>query len=663
VAAGAETQDETDHASMQRRATAQRRRAGAAMPRVEFTSSIRGRIFFAFLAMSLITGLIGAFGLWAVTQAGGIVVDIYARPLMAINFARAASLGFAQMDRERLLLELQPGADSVAINSTIDRLGKTFFEDLAVAEQRALSEPARRAAAAVRDGAVRWNQLRRAWQSGVGGNDQHEMQALSESVFSQLDTLIELTAGDTFLERQRAVDAIGEARWLVAASLGLALTFSAAITLFLGRRIIRPLTNAGQVADRIADGEFYTPIPEAGPDETGVLLRSMQAMQDNIREMMLREQARSWSAQARLIAALESSPDGLLLVDAEGKVVIGNNQVARFFPEAKDALLEGTPFAALFAHVAPYHAIDRPGQEPDPELLTRRPAHTSDGRWVRMARAATPEGGFFLLWTDITELKEREAKIEIARRQAEAASKAKSSFLASMSHELRTPLNAVIGFSEIIGGQIFGPVGSDKYREYADNITSSGRHLLEIINNVLELAKSEAGKMELRAEPTELAPILEDCATMVAPQCERAELRFKMLLPSAPVLVSGDAVKLRQIVLNLLSNAIKFSPQEGVVTLKLEALGEEVLIAVSDTGIGMSPEQIPIALAPFGQVDSRLARRYEGTGLGLPLTKSFVELHGGKLRIDSTLGRGTTVRVLLPRLPEARKLEYPEAAE
>jgi signal transduction histidine kinase/HAMP domain-containing protein len=662
VAAGAETQDETDHASMRRRTTAQRRRAGAAMPRVRFASSIRGRIFFAFLAMSLITGLIGAFGLWAVTQAGGIVVDIYARPLMAINFARAASLGFAQMDRERLLLELQPGADTVAINKTIDRLSKTFVEDLAVAEQRALSEPARVAAADVRAGVTRWNALRLAWQRGAGGSDQAEMQMLSESVFSQLDTLIELTAGDTFLERQRAVDAIGEARWLVAASLGLALTFSAAITLFLGRRIIRPLTNAGQVADRIADGEFYTPIPEAGPDETGVLLRSMQAMQDNIRAMMLREQARSWSAQARLIAALESSPDGLLLVDAKGKVVIGNNQVARFFPEAKDALLEGTPFAALFAHVAPYHAIDRPGQEPDPELLTRRPAHTSDGRWVRMARAATPEGGFFLLWTDITELKEREAKIEIARRQAEAASKAKSSFLASMSHELRTPLNAVIGFSEIIGGQIFGPVG-DKYREYADNITSSGRHLLEIINNVLELAKSEAGKMELHAEPTELKPILDDCATMVAPQCERAELRFKMLVPPEPVLVSGDPVKLRQIVLNLLSNAIKFSPPEGVVTLKLELLAGEVLIAVSDTGIGMSPEQIPIALAPFGQVDSRLARRYDGTGLGLPLTKTFVELHGGKLKIDSALGRGTTVRVHLPRLPEARKLEYPEAAE
>jgi signal transduction histidine kinase len=415
------------------------------------------------------------------------------------------------------------------------------------------------------------------------------------------------------------------------------------------------------VADRIAAGEFHTPIPEAGPDETGVLLRSMRAMQDNIREMMLREQARSWSAQARLVAALESSPDGLALIDSRGRLVIANNQVARFFPEAKDALDEGTPFAELFARVAPYHAVD--GGSADPELLTRRPAHLSDGRWVRLSRALTPEGGYFLLWSDITELKVREARIEIARRQAEAASLAKSSFLAAMSHELRTPLNAIIGFSEIIGGQMFGSAGNPKYQEYADNISASGRHLLEIINNVLELAKSEAGKMELRPEPTVLAPILEDCAVMVGPQCEAAKLSFALQLTPEPVMVSGDPVKLRQILLNLLSNAIKFSSPGGRVTLTLAASAAEAVISVSDTGIGMSPEQIPTALTPFAQVDNRLARRYDGTGLGLPLSKTFVELHGGRMEIESALGHGTTVRVRLPKLLVVPKPDISAAAE
>jgi signal transduction histidine kinase len=630
------------------------------MPRLRFSSSIRGRILVGFLTMSLIVGLVGGFGLWAVSQAGRIVTDIYARPLMAINFARSASLAFAQMERERLLLELKPDHNPDAVHATLDRLSKTFFDDLEVAEQRALSDPAREAARAVRAKANRWNTLRATLAPGAAA-PLAAMTSLSESVQDQLDTLIELTAGDSFLERQRAVDAIREARWLLTAGLGLALAFSAPVTLVLGRRIVRPLTDAGRVADRIAAGEFYTPIPEAGPDETGVLLRSMHVMQDNIREMMLREQARSWSAQARLIAALESSPDGLVLIDPQGKVVIGNNQVARFFPEAKDALIEGTPFAALLARVAPYHAVDFEGKSPDPELLARRAAHTSDDRYVRLTRATTPEGGCFLLWTDITELKEREARLEVARRQAEAASQAKSSFLAAMSHELRTPLNAIIGFSEMIGGQMLGPLGNAKYQGYADNITSSGRNLLEIINNVLELAKSESGRTELKAGPTAVGPILEACAAMVEPQCAGAALRFTAELPVLPVLVNGDPVRLKQIVLNLLSNAIKFSLADGTVRLGLETRGEDAVITVTDTGIGMSPEQIPIALAPFGQVDNRLARRYDGTGLGLPLTKIFVELHSGRLEIDSALGRGTTVRVHLPRLPPSLR-DYSAAA-
>jgi signal transduction histidine kinase/HAMP domain-containing protein len=628
------------------------------MPGLNFHRSIRGRIFLGFLAMSLITGMIGAFGLWAVTRAGHIVADTYARPLMAINFARAASVGFALMDRERLHLELQPLADPAAVHNKLAPLAKTFFDDLGVAEQRALSDEARAAARAVRLEARRWTER----LSSLGAGAPHdELKALSTAVLERLETLIELTAGDSFLERQRAVDAIAETQWLVAATLGVALALSTLVTLYLGRRIVRPLTEAGRVADRIAAGEFHTLIPEAGPDETGVLLRSMQAMQDNIREMMLREQARSWSAQARLVAALESSPDGLALIDSRGRLVIANNQVGRFFPEAKDSLDEGTPFAQLFARVAPYHAVD--GQRPDAEALTVRPAHLRDGRWVRLSRALTPEGGFFLLWTDITELKAREARIEIARRQAEAASRAKSSFLAAMSHELRTPLNAIIGFSEIIGGQMFGSTGSPKYQEYADNISASGRHLLEIINNVLELAKSEAGKMELRPEPVELAPILDDCAVMIGPQCESAKLEFALDLTPEPVTVSGDPVKLRQILLNLLSNAVKFSNPGGRVSMTLAASAAEAVISVTDTGIGMSPEQIPTALAPFGQVDNRLARRYDGTGLGLPLSKTFVELHGGRMEIESALGQGTTVRVRLPKLLIVPKPSVSAAAE
>jgi len=617
---------------------------------LRLSSSIRGRLLLGFMAISLIGGLVGAFGLWAVTQAGDIVKDIYARPLMAINFARAASAGFAQMDRERLVLELRPADDPGPMHATLDRLTKTFFDDLAVAEQRALSDPAREAARAAREQARRWSDLRRERRGERADVAQADMKALSATIFETLETLIELTAGDSFLERQRAVDAIDDARWLVAAGLGLALALSALVTVFLGRRIVAPLNEAGKVADRIAAGEFYTPIPEARPDEIGVLLRSMHVMQDNIREMMLREQARSWSAQARLIAALESSPDGLLLVDAQGRLVIANTQVGAFFPEARDVLFEGTPFATVFGRIAPYHGA-APEQAANPDALAQQLARLGDGRWVRAGRAPTPDGGFFLLWTDVTELKEREARLEVAREQAQAANDAKSEFLATMGHELRTPLNAVIGFSEVLGGQLFGPLGNEKYQEYAGHITQAARGLLDVINNVLDLAKRESGRLMLQTEPVELPALLSDCAGSARADCAAAELGFDLVLPATPITVVGDPAKLRRVVLNLLSNAVKFSKPGGAVRMELSAEpdGSDAVITVSDTGIGMSAEQIPTALAAFGQVDSRLARRYEGTGLGLPLAKAFTELHGGRLEIDSALGRGTTVRVRLPR--------------
>jgi signal transduction histidine kinase/HAMP domain-containing protein len=431
----------------------------------------------------------------------------------------------------------------------------------------------------------------------------------------------------------------------IAAS-GLALFFAAIIAVLLARRIVRPLEAAAVVADRIAGGELDTRIPRGGEDETGILLRSMTVMRDSIRAMMEREQAQRRSAQNRLFDALESSHEGMVLVDADGRVVIANSQMSVFFPSLAPRLVAGAEFAAAFGAAGPQLDVGE--------------IRLADGRWIRVSRTATHEGGFFLFISDFTDVKERERRFLEAREQAEAASRAKSSFLANMSHELRTPLNAIIGFAEVMAGQMFGRLGTPQYVQYAGDIVGSGRHLLAIINSVLDLAKSEAGKLDINAEPVDLADVFADCVPMIREQCARAGLSLKVEEPAQAMLVLGEAAKLRQIFLNLLSNAMKFTEPGGEVRVEARiAASSSIAVSVADTGIGMSKSDIELALAPFGQVDSRLARRFEGTGLGLPLAKALVELHGGMLAIESAPGRGTTVTVTLPHAAGAIAAEPP----
>ncbi|HWC62861.1 MAG TPA: HAMP domain-containing sensor histidine kinase, partial [Rhizomicrobium sp.] len=257
-------------------------------------------------------------------------------------------------------------------------------------------------------------------------------------------------------------------------------------------------------------------------------------------------------------------------------------------------------------------------------------------------------------------IKEREEGLRRATAAAEAAHAAKTRFLANMSHELRTPLNAIIGFSEIIHGELFGSIGNARYLDYSADILRSGRHLLDVINSVLDLAKSESGKMNLDKRRTDMAEVLRDCIPMVREQIIAAGLEFHVSGLEEQLPLLGDPAKLRQIFLNLLSNAMKFTPSGGEVWLDAKMTPEGVAVTVGDSGIGMSPEDIEVAMQPFGQVDNRLERRYEGTGLGLPLTRAFVELHGGSMSFESARDQGTRITVLFPP-PAAEKLEFAAA--
>jgi signal transduction histidine kinase len=249
------------------------------------------------------------------------------------------------------------------------------------------------------------------------------------------------------------------------------------------------------------------------------------------------------------------------------------------------------------------------------------------------------------------ELRRGQERLIAARDAAEAASRSKSEYLANMSHELRTPLNAIIGFSGMMSDRMFGPL-NEKYSEYAGIIGDSGRHLLAIINNILDLAKADANRLIITEEEVEIARIVALSTSIVQQLAHNAEVDFATEAEDSLPHVLADSAKLTQILVNLLSNAIKFTPAGGKVRLKIgEEPGGGLIFQVVDTGIGMSAEQIPIALSAFGQVDSGLNRQYNGVGLGLPLTKRLIELHDGTIEITSEPGRGTTVSF---HLPEAR---------
>ena len=277
------------------------------------------------------------------------------------------------------------------------------------------------------------------------------------------------------------------------------------------------------------------------------------------------------------------------------------------------------------------------------------------------AEARTPDAGLLDLMSQVgaqlgqiiqrqrseSRLRAQTAELEQARDDATAADRAKSAFLANMSHELRTPLNAIIGFSEIMREQVMGPI-PERYRGYAADINSSGTHLKNILNDILDLTKIKMGALELRDEIVNLPDLTEACRNIITPLADKSGVNLSFHAAKELPALRADATRLKKILLNLISNAVKFTESGGTVSVRARLDKGDCVITVADTGVGMRPQDIEVALKPFRQIDSALNRRYEGTGLGLPLTKAMVELHGGKLVLESEVGEGTTVTVHLP---------------
>jgi two-component system cell cycle sensor histidine kinase PleC len=392
---------------------------------------------------------------------------------------------------------------------------------------------------------------------------------------------------------------------------------------------------------------------------------------------------RTTAADLRLRDAIETIPEAFVLWDADNRLMLCNSnfQELHHLPDA--AVVSGTSYGTIAAAgKTPIVRTTAVNEDRQPRGARTFEAQLDDGRWMHISERRTKDGGYVSVGTDITKLKQHEQKLmegekrqiatiadlrksrqalelqtgELAdlaekyaeeKTRAEDANAAKSKFLANMSHELRTPLNAIIGFSEIMESGMFGPLGAEKYVEYSRDIRESGEYLLDVINDILDMSKIEAGGIRLTPEIVALEPVLADCLRVVSTRAGEKKLKLDSDV-DADIQLGADRRALKQITLNLLSNAVKFTPDGGAVTLRGRRRAGMVTIAIADNGIGIPRDSLRKLGRPFEQVESQLTKRHQGSGLGLAIAKSLVELHGGAMRIRSKLGQGTMVVVRLP---------------
>jgi two-component system, cell cycle sensor histidine kinase PleC len=392
---------------------------------------------------------------------------------------------------------------------------------------------------------------------------------------------------------------------------------------------------------------------------------------------------RTATADVRLRDAVESISESFVLWDAADRLVLCNSKFQQLHDLPDDAIVPGMPHEELEAcGRAPVVLAPIKSDEKPDEGASSFEARTVDGRWLKISERRTKDGGFVSVGTDITAIKRHEERLmesekrqmatiadlrqsqqtlemqaqqlaELAQKyseeknRAEEANRAKSEFLANMSHELRTPLNAIIGFSEIMESGMFGELGAEKYHEYCRDIMDSGRYLLDVINDILDMSKIEAGRLRLDLEQLHLDSILTEAMRVMSIKAD--EKRLQIVSEVAPGLtLRGDRRAIKQILLNLLSNSIKFTEQGGRIVVRAKPSRGCALILIEDSGIGISREALKKLGRPFEQVESHITKTHTGSGLGLAIAKSLAELHRGQMRIRSIENVGTTVILRLP---------------
>ncbi len=431
------------------------------------------------------------------------------------------------------------------------------------------------------------------------------------------------------------------------------------LTLAVFRSIVTPLRRLNKAMSAMIKGRTDIDIPPVGQDEIGIMAHTLALFRDSIAERARLE--KELRRQREMMAtAIETISEGFVLFDPADRLVVANSRYRDMYSEA---VALNRSFEEILRALVSLGLAEGDGLSPDEWVAQRLERHRradgffeqrySDGRWVRISERKTPDGGTVGVIADITELKERQSELEAAKEQADSANKAKSQFVANMSHELRTPLNAIIGYSEMLIEEA-EDLGQGEFVPDLKKIRVAGKHLLGLINDILDFAKIEAGKMDVLIESFAVKDLVSQVETTIAPLIAKNENTLKVTVEADLGSMTSDETKIRQNLFNLLSNASKFT-KRGTIALDARSVpGPDASgwleFRVSDTGIGMTPEQKAKLFEAFTQADASTSRNYGGTGLGLAITKQFCRMLGGDISVETEYGKGSTFTVMLPRV-------------
>lgn len=427
-------------------------------------------------------------------------------------------------------------------------------------------------------------------------------------------------------------------------------------TLWVLRHILGPLKQIDAGMSEIQEGRPPQDLPPEGPDEFGRLSRTLRDLHET-QQMRRTLEAAAAEQRRTVLTAIETIPDGFALYDESDRLVLRNQRFLDMFPAAAE-LADGATFADFLDATIASGGIDFGGRTAEAWKAMRLARHADPrgtreempyrGGWMLVTQRRTPDGGTVCVYSDITELRQRQTDLDIARQQAETANDSKSRFLASMSHELRTPLNAIIGYSEMLIEDA-ADAGDTSTVADLEKIMASGRHLLALINDILDLSKIEAGKMELHIERVDVAALVREVEATVVPLIAQNDNHLSVTLSEGLGELDTDRTKLRQNLFNLLSNAAKFTTH-GRIALDVRPEDGFVRFEVRDDGIGMTEEQLSRLFKPFSQAETATASVYGGTGLGLSIVRSFTELMGGSVSVASEPGKGSAFTLRLPAI-------------
>ena len=492
-----------------------------------------------------------------------------------------------------------------------------------------------------------------------------ENSELSKRLTVTVDSLVDAASKDISAANEEASAIVRLSTLIVVLAVVVSLVSSVLIVwLYVGRNIVARLTALSDRTFSLAKGDLKSPLPQGGGDEIGRMAEALSVFQATAVEMEEANLKEIREARARLTEAIETISEGFSLYDADDRLIISNSRYRELYSSVSDIVVPGVSFETIIrtaverglmadaegrreAWLAERLAHHRGGGEP---LIQ----HRSDGRWIQISERKTANGGVVAIYGDITAMKQHETELAglvedlgVARDAAEEANRTKSTFLANMSHELRTPLNAIIGYSEILQEDA-ADKGETEPVDDLKRIENAGRHLLGLINNILDLSKIEAGKMDVFIEEIDLGALVEEVASIVKPLADKNENALEIVCPADIGSLRSDQTKVKQALLNLLSNASKFTTNGTLTLAVVRQADSRISFRVSDSGVGMTPEQLGKLFQAFSQADVSTTKRFGGTGLGLAITKHFCAMLGGDVTVESTPGVGATFTITLP---------------